>query len=242
MLEAVTAASTPTAAWRALVAPLAPLFGSDILYLYGGQRRAAAPTLDPGQLVILGKMLDGWRRLYFSEASYRRHDPIRTWVRRSLEPLDWAQLKGRADVPALERRMWRDLEDIGPHGGLTFPIYEPATGHYGAVSIYCRSDLADFRALGRQCLGALHAAALHFHGCFRARFAAPCRSDIELSRREREVLLWVANGLVTKAIARRLNLSPYTVDVHIARAMKRLGARTRSEAASLAIRQGLIAA
>ena len=47
----------------------------------------------------------------------------------------------------------------------------------------------------------------------------------------------MAGGLISKAIARRMGLSPYTVDMHIAEAKRKLGARTRSEAVSLAVAQ-----
>jgi DNA-binding CsgD family transcriptional regulator len=82
---------------------------------------------------------------------------------------------------------------------------------------------------------------LYVHGSLRARFSGPPVADTWLSPRQRDVLLGVANGLVTKAIARRLSLSPRTVEMHVAGAMKKLGARTRAEAASLAVLQGRIA-
>jgi two-component system, LuxR family, response regulator FixJ len=45
----------------------------------------------------------------------------------------------------------------------------------------------------------------------------------ELSPREREVFQAVAEGLVTKEIAKRLGVSPRTVDVHRSRIMQKLG-------------------
>ena len=45
---------------------------------------------------------------------------------------------------------------------------------------------------------------------------------------------------LNREIATTLHLSPRTVELHVARAMKRLGARTRSEAASLAVMHRLI--
>jgi pimeloyl-ACP methyl ester carboxylesterase/DNA-binding CsgD family transcriptional regulator len=56
----------------------------------------------------------------------------------------------------------------------------------------------------------------------------------QLTTRQREVLLHVARGLGDKEIARALQLSPRTVEMHVARALAALGARNRSEAVSLA--------
>jgi DNA-binding NarL/FixJ family response regulator len=51
-----------------------------------------------------------------------------------------------------------------------------------------------------------------------------------LSRRESEVLTFLAEGLTGEQIARRLVLSPETVRTHVRNAMERLDARTRTEA------------
>lgn len=52
-----------------------------------------------------------------------------------------------------------------------------------------------------------------------------------LTRRERQCLALVAEHNKTREIARRLALSPATVDEHLARAVRKLGASSRAEAA-----------
>jgi len=54
-----------------------------------------------------------------------------------------------------------------------------------------------------------------------------------LSRRERQVLLLVADGVTTKGIAFELGLSVRTIELHRERAVRRLGARTMVEAIRL---------
>ncbi len=58
--------------------------------------------------------------------------------------------------------------------------------------------------------------------------------DGRLTSSQHEVLELVARGLDTEAIARRLAVSPHTVESHIRTAMQRLLARTRLEAAVIA--------
>lgn len=62
-----------------------------------------------------------------------------------------------------------------------------------------------------------------------------------LTARQMEVLEGVAKGLGDKEIARRLGLSPRTVEMHVAGAIRALGARNRSEAVHRAVRAGLLA-
>ena len=62
----------------------------------------------------------------------------------------------------------------------------------------------------------------------------------ELTEREREVLALVAEGLPNAAIAERLVVSVHTVRNHIASLSAKLGAHSKLEALSIAVRQGLL--
>lgn len=56
---------------------------------------------------------------------------------------------------------------------------------------------------------------------------------VELTEREREVLLLVQEGLTNSQIASRMFISPNTVKFHVANLLRRLGVSTREEAAAL---------
>jgi NarL family two-component system response regulator YdfI len=61
-----------------------------------------------------------------------------------------------------------------------------------------------------------------------------------LTGREREVLEMLAQGRGNKDIATRLKISEHTVKFHVASILGKLGAGTRTEAVSIALRRGLI--
>lgn len=65
-------------------------------------------------------------------------------------------------------------------------------------------------------------------------------SRTELTEREREVLALVAEGLTNAAIADNLTVSVHTVRNHIANLSTKLGAHSKLEALSVALRQGLL--
>src|ERR1035441_5205918 len=62
----------------------------------------------------------------------------------------------------------------------------------------------------------------------------------ELSQRELEVLRLVAGGLTNKEIAQRLFISAKTARNHVASCLEKLGVTDRTEAATTAVRRGLI--
>jgi DNA-binding CsgD family transcriptional regulator len=61
-----------------------------------------------------------------------------------------------------------------------------------------------------------------------------------LTPRERDCLGWIARGASSKATARQLSLSVYTVNEYVASAMRKLGAGSRAEAVALALLCGAI--
>ena len=62
----------------------------------------------------------------------------------------------------------------------------------------------------------------------------------ELTEREREVLGLVAEGLTNAAIAQQLFVSVHTVRNHVANLSSKLGAHSKLEALSIAVREGLL--
>jgi two-component system NarL family response regulator len=61
-----------------------------------------------------------------------------------------------------------------------------------------------------------------------------------ITRRQREILQFFADGLSTDDAASRLNLSPETVRTHAKACLGRLGARDRAHAVAIALRGSLI--
>jgi len=68
----------------------------------------------------------------------------------------------------------------------------------------------------------------------------PPGSRGKLTRRQREILQLLANGESTTVAARELGLSEETVKTHTKNALARLGARNRTHAVAIALREALI--
>lgn len=64
-------------------------------------------------------------------------------------------------------------------------------------------------------------------------------SDLNLTPRELDTLRWLAEGHRIDRIAEKMGLSNRTVEVHLASARARLGAKTREQALAIALSAGL---
>ncbi len=84
----------------------------------------------------------------------------------------------------------------------------------------------------QRCLGRIEKEAEAF-GVARRRMIEARDRIASLSAREREVLEWLAEGSSNKVIARELDISPRTVEIHRANMMHKLGARHAAEAVRL---------
>ncbi|MBT2617148.1 response regulator transcription factor [Bacillus sp. ISL-78] len=61
-----------------------------------------------------------------------------------------------------------------------------------------------------------------------------------LSKREVEVLQYLANGMGLKQMASKMSVSEFTVRDHISSAIRKLGVNHRTEAVAVAIRHKMI--
>jgi NarL family two-component system response regulator LiaR len=68
----------------------------------------------------------------------------------------------------------------------------------------------------------------------------PPAPDLDLTEREREVLILMVEGLNNTQIAGRLTVSPSTIKSHVSNILSKLGVASRTEAVTLALRHGLV--
>ena len=71
-------------------------------------------------------------------------------------------------------------------------------------------------------------------------FASVGAGATVLSKREREILALLADGLVNKQIAARLGISTNTVKTHLELLFDKLGVATRAEAVATGVKRGLL--
>lgn len=73
-----------------------------------------------------------------------------------------------------------------------------------------------------------------------SRYPAPEKSSVALSVRETEVLTLLAEGLSTKGLAQKLNISHFTARNHIQNILVKLGLHSKAQAVSYAFKKGIL--
>ncbi len=115
----------------------------------------------------------------------------------------------------------------------------------GAVGVVCKDGLTA-EALGVQVAAALHGAGV-MPAPMLTRLAQASRDGVRhtrvpgvLTSREQRVLQLIADGKITREVARELAYSERTVKAVLRDAVVKLGARSRSQAVAHAVKEGLI--
>ncbi|MCA1385554.1 MULTISPECIES: helix-turn-helix transcriptional regulator [unclassified Bradyrhizobium] len=67
-----------------------------------------------------------------------------------------------------------------------------------------------------------------------------CERNVALSQREISCLRWLARGKLSWEMGKIMNISENTVNFHIKNAMRKLGATSRIQAVTIAIRLNLL--
>jgi len=73
-----------------------------------------------------------------------------------------------------------------------------------------------------------------------SRYPAVDKSSVALSGRETEVLTLLAEGLSTKSLAQKLNISHFTARNHIQNILVKLGLHSKAQAVSYAFKKGIL--
>ena len=171
--------------------------------------------------------------------------PIAAVCRMSTQPFAWdsaAIARAFEEVRGRSQTQWPLTPAHGVYGGITVPIHLPR-GRTGSVSWYSRDASVDIPAVL-----AAHADVLRLAGhrfmdlvfAIRAEHAAGDDAPLHLSERELECLTWAALGRTDGEIGAIIHRSPTTARFHIDNAVRKLGARNRTQAVAIAAQRGLI--
>lgn len=217
-------------------------FGA-MIYDYTPVPMAASGHIAIPSLMKLRNITDGMRE-YWCDRGYFLIDPVQLLSARTSVPFFWnyepgAETRIRRFVTSETEPVMRYLLDNDMPAGVTVPIHMPNGGYAtvtgtlaaGTTAEDALNNIADFGLLAQ----VFHEAAYQTY----AGTVANAQS-VRLTARERQCLRYCADGYSAKEISRFIDRSIPTVVLHLSTATRKLGARNRTQAATMAVRRGML--
>ncbi|MGP1346350.1 MAG: LuxR family transcriptional regulator [Phycisphaerales bacterium] len=176
-----------------------------------------------------------WTRRYIGDELYKR-DPIPLHARNHPTPFRWSDIGKMRKLEPDEQSVLDEFRQLDTGDGIAIPVFGPR-GRNGYIGIALGTEIA---AIGEEDLREFQIVAQIAYQRYCELLAADDCEDISLSRRETEILEWVARGKSNSSIAKILGISGNTVDTHLRRIYDKLGVSDRTTAAIRGIGCGLI--
>jgi LuxR family transcriptional activator of bioluminescence operon len=207
-------------------------------FLYAA--RIPAAMTKPRYAFVSGLPDPWWQR--YSDQEYLFQDPTFHHCVSNTTPLYWDDVLSERVSTAGDINILREASEFGLCQGVSIPIHSSLSGS-GLFSVASSDSSPEDAEAGME----VHLPkALMFSTYLHERVASLLvKSDDNsmvgnVSARERECLLWAAEGKTTWETAQILNISERTVLFHMQNAMKKLGANNKSHAVARAIHFGVI--
>ena len=214
---------------------------ADLGFAQWGYSCQLLQSYEKSRLFLFINMSQLWIQRYL-EMNYHDVDPITKYYPNNNLPWLWKVHDDWSAMGEHVAEFMKDVQDHGYTGGICIPLYS-AQNTRGLVDLVSRDPtLADlYDALeGRAAQAALitryvqeelfRIAGISDNGVYKN----------PLSSRQKEVLFWVGEGLTSKAIAAKCDLSYRTVEDYLAEIQRKLDASNRQQAVTRAVSLGYL--
>ncbi|CDZ39838.1 LuxR family transcriptional regulator [Neorhizobium galegae] len=198
---------------------------------------------NPDGLVLAGRWPEGWQEIYEAR-KYALVDPTVRMLSIAQRPFRWRDAVLRLRNDPHRQRMQRMMQEGTRHGlqdGYVFPVHG-RNGLLGNMTLGGRpvdlspAEMALFDAAAKKAFWRF----LDLRGQAEE-LEAVAKVDTQLTRREMEVIVLLADGLTSNEVAKSLDISSHTVDWYINGLQEKLRAKNRQHVVASAFRLGLIA-
>lgn len=194
--------------------------------------------LSESRFVVVKGYPDAWLERYF-ERGFLESDPVIAYCRDHVRPIAWTDLDTRVEPTPSSRRVMDEATEFGLRNGVSVPVHGPR-GELGVLSLANDRGARAGKEVAARALPHMPLLAGYLHEAVHRVVAIAGGPSTPLTMRERECLLWAAEGKTSWEIATVLSVSERTVNFHLANAMAKLGVATRQHAIAKAILLGVL--
>lgn len=211
-------------------------------FAYYGLLKQPRPGADLMAQMLAGKWPEKWLAHYVTK-KYILIDPTIRYLARAQRPYRWRDTIAAFRADPHRRRMEQMMTDARSHGlldGYIFPIH----GRNGLLAtLTLGGDVIDLSPTEISLFNTVAAKAfwriLELRGEAEA-LEKGLEVDIQMTKREMEILNYLAEGLTSIEISKLLKISNHTVDWYMNGIQDKMKAKNRQNIVALAFRYGLI--
>lgn len=206
-------------------------------FIYGA--RIPTSFVKPQFIIVSGFPTDWWE--HYKDNGYMRIDPTVAHCAQNQLPLDWSELEPLLQEQTEVGSFMREARDFGLKSGASFPVHN-GHGEAALLSLVSGEEAEHFRSDLNHAMPFVHLLTAHIHESVRRIVEIRALPDAQktLTARERECLLWTAEGKTSWEISKILGISERTVIFHLKNAAEKLDVNNRQQAVARAVSIGLI--
>lgn len=202
-------------------------------FLYGSQ--IPISLVKPREIILTNYPGAWWER--YLDQDYRSRDPVLAHCDRSISPLLWDQIP---DLNKFGKKFFSEASECGLPSGLTV-ILRGSRFDVALLSVVCTEEATKANQVYREHMAETQLLLNFLHdNIVRILALAGELPTFELTSRQRECLLWAAEGKDTHSISEILRISSDTVSFHFKEIAERLNTSNRAHSVTRAVTFGLI--
>jgi len=196
-------------------------------------------NIQPHQPMFITSYPVPWRTRYERQA-YHRLDAVVTMGRTSRKPFFWGGGEYLRRLSPARRRLFHEASDFGISSGFTVPVHGPM-GECGLFTIASADPMDDFEQIVGRSLHLVQVLGARVHTIVVERLLGHAEiAPVSLTEHERVCLSWTMRGKTAWETAQILGRSKPTIDYHIQKAIRKLGAANKLHAAFKALQAGML--
>ena len=221
---------------HAICSKACQMFGFD-QFLYGS--RVPTSFVRPQLIIISGYSQQWWDR--YNEQDYFKADPVLDYCTHNTLPIEWDHLPETPQQKKLSSQIMNECAVFGLRSGVSFPVHTPS-GEFAMLSFTSDRSPQNIKPEIKLAMPHLMILSHYIHEAVMRVFRTKqtIEDRIELTFREKECLLWAAEGKTSDETADILHISESTVRFHLNNAARKLNVHSRRHAIARAICLGLI--
>jgi len=185
---------------------------------------------------VIRNYSEDWMK-HYSEKGYEKIDPVPKFCFQTHKPFTWDFVTETQELNTKEIKVMNEAHEAQLYDGVAVPLY----GINGELAGVGMASSAGRTGVNKDMLSVIRALSFQFHLAYTEKEAQENKiKNVSLTPREKEILLWSAEGKSMGDIGDIIGISYDTVKFHMKNIFVKLEANERTYAVVKAIRYGLI--